>query len=92
MRGVRSNHSLRYLAHVTEGVYDAFVYHSLGLWDLVGPSVILAEAGVRLTGLDGAPLDLTPRQANCSTIYQAIGANPALHTRLVQVLAAGPVT
>ena len=53
-RAVRCNHSLRYLAYVAEGVYDAFVYHSLGLWDLVGPSVILAEAGVTITALDGA--------------------------------------
>lgn len=38
-RGVRCVHSLTYLARVAEGTYDGFVYHSLGLWDICGPSV-----------------------------------------------------
>jgi myo-inositol-1(or 4)-monophosphatase len=87
VRAVRCNHSLRYLAHVADGTYDAFVYHSLGLWDLVGSSVVLAEAGVEVTGLDGAPLDLAPTPEAGNRTYAAVGANPALRRRLVELLA-----
>jgi myo-inositol-1(or 4)-monophosphatase len=86
VRAIRCNHSLRYLARVADGTYDAFVYHSLWLWDLVGPSVVLNEAGALVTALDGGPLDLTPNQASTSRLYAAIGANPELHTKLITLL------
>lgn len=89
VRAVRCNHSLRYLAYVAEGVYDAFVYHSLGLWDLVGPSVILAEAGATISTLDGGPLDLTPSPDAGSRLYAAIGANPTLKTNLTALFTRG---
>jgi len=85
-RAVRCNHSLRYLAYVAEDVYDAFVYHSLGLWDLLGQSVILAEAGAAVCSLDGTPVDLTPDVNSSNRIITAMGANPALLARLVELL------
>ena len=77
-RGVRCVHSLTYLARVAEGTYDGFIYHSLGLWDICGPSVILEEAGAMLTGIDGEPLDLRPSAGTHSRVIGAMAANPAL--------------
>jgi myo-inositol-1(or 4)-monophosphatase len=85
-RAVRCNQSLRYLAYVAEGTYDGFVYHTCGLWDLAGPSVILAEAGASISAIDGAPLDLNLNAASAARIYQAVGANPKLHSCLMDLL------
>lgn len=85
-RGVRCNHSLRYLGCVAEGTLDGFVYHSLGLWDLVGSSVILLEAGAIVRDLAGAPLDLVPTPESPSRVYTAIGGNPTLVAELVRLL------
>lgn len=87
VRAIRCNHSLRYIANVVDGTYDAFVYHSLSLWDIVGPSVLLAEAGAIVTGLDGRPLDLTPTAGAASRLHAAVAANPVLHAQLTGLLA-----
>ena len=88
VRGVRCSHSVRYMAYVAEGNYDGFVYHSLGLWDLVGTSIILNEAGVEVRGLRGESLNLQPSAATATTTYAAIGANPRLLAKLVELIAA----
>jgi myo-inositol-1(or 4)-monophosphatase len=85
-RGVRCIQSLTYLARVAEGTYDGFVYHSLGLWDLCGPSVILEEAGARVVDLAGRPLDLSPGASAAERIYAAAAANPALLEQLIAVV------
>lgn len=84
-RGVRCVHSLHYLARTAEGVCDGFVYHSLGLWDICGPSVILIEAGGRLTDLRGKPLALAPDADSVNRVYGVVGANPQLLPELLAV-------
>jgi myo-inositol-1(or 4)-monophosphatase len=85
-RGVRCVHSLTYLARVAEGIYDGFVYHSLGLWDVCGPSVILEEAGGALARVDGQPLDLRPSPEAGTEILAVMCANPALLQEVRNVL------
>jgi myo-inositol-1(or 4)-monophosphatase len=85
-RGVRCIHSLTYLARVAEGTYDGFVYHSLGLWDICGPSVILEEAGAKVVDLSGAPLDLSPGPWATNRVYAAAAANPVLLEQLLSVI------
>lgn len=87
VRGVRCSHSLRYMAYVAQGNYDGFVYHCLGLWDLVGTSVILREAGAEICGLRGEPLNLRPSAAAASATYAAIGGNTRLLAALVELVA-----
>ena len=87
VRAIRCNHSLRYIANVIDGTHDAFVYHSLSLWDILGPAVLLEEAGATVTALDGRPLDLTPTAASANRLHAAVAANPALHAQLTRLLA-----
>ncbi|HXW81263.1 MAG TPA: inositol monophosphatase [Acidimicrobiales bacterium] len=85
-RGVRCIQSLTYLARVAEGIYDGLVYHSLGLWDICGPSVILEEAGAEVVDLTGAPLDLAPGPWATNRVYAAAAANPVLLEQLLSVI------
>lgn len=85
-RGVRCDHSVRYIADTIDGVLDGFVYHSLGLWDIVGTSVILAEAEIVVTDLNGDPLNLSPRAWRADRLYPAIGAAAGLHQELLAAI------
>jgi len=85
-RGVRCAHSLTYLARVAEGVYDGFVYHSLGLWDICGPSVVLEEAGAVLATPDGGRLDLRPTPDAAGRMIAVAGANPRLLASLLETI------
>lgn len=86
VRAIRCNHSLRYIANVVDGTYDGFVYHSSWLWDLVGPSVILHEAGAAVTDLEGKQLPLEPTTEAASRIYGVVAANQYLHAQLIRVI------
>jgi fructose-1,6-bisphosphatase/inositol monophosphatase family enzyme len=86
VRAIRCNHSLRYIANVVDGTYDGFVYHSLWLWDLVGPNVILGEAGASVTDLQGRDLHLQPTAERARHRYGVLAANTELHPQLVQLL------
>jgi myo-inositol-1(or 4)-monophosphatase len=46
------------LAYVACGRFDGFWELRLGAWDVAAGAVILEEAGGRVTGIDGAPLDV----------------------------------
>ncbi len=83
VRGIRSSGCLRYLAQLAEGQLGAFIAHELGLWDIVGSSVILEEAGAHITDLDGHPLDLTVDERSAQRRLQAVGANAELHKQLI---------
>jgi myo-inositol-1(or 4)-monophosphatase len=46
------------LAFVAAGVFDAFWEFDLKPWDVAAGYVLITEAGGRVTGIDGEPLDL----------------------------------
>ncbi len=83
VRGIQSAGCPLYLAQLAEGQLGAFVANELGLWSLAGSSVILEEAGDRVTDLDGQSLDLSYDASNWRHRLQAIGANPQLHKKLL---------
>ena len=85
-RAVRCSQSLRYLARVADASYDGFVYHSVGLWDICGPSVILREAGGTITDFCGAELDVSPSGPFAQNPFNtALGGNPMLARELVRL-------
>ena len=46
------------LAYVACGRFDAYWELRLGAWDVAAGAVLVAEAGGRVTGIDGRPLDV----------------------------------
>lgn len=73
---------------VARGEYTAFLSpaeNPMGLWDIAAPSLILTEAGGRLTDLAGAPIDW--RQAEPVLRRGIIASNGRVHETLVKRLA-----
>jgi myo-inositol-1(or 4)-monophosphatase len=60
------------------GAFDGFWEMCLGPWDMAAGSLILEEAGARLSAFDGSPVDLVKGQV--------VAANPRLHRQMLAVL------
>lgn len=66
------------LCYVAAGRYDGFWEHNLGLWDYAGGSLILEEAGGRLTDKQGEPLPFAPSYI--------VASNGTLHDQLLELV------
>jgi myo-inositol-1(or 4)-monophosphatase len=66
------------LAWVAAGRYDGFWELRLGPWDVAAGGLLVEEAGGRLTGIDGRPLDLdTPT---------VLASNGVIHDAMLAIL------
>jgi myo-inositol-1(or 4)-monophosphatase len=68
------------LCHAAEGQLDAFYEQGLNPWDRAAGGLVAEEAGLRVTGLRGAPASAAMTLAAPPAIY------PALHDRLAALL------
>lgn len=66
------------LCWTAAGAFDGFWEMRLGPWDMAAGIVILEEAGARVTDFSGGPVDV--RRGDF------LGANPALHRRMLDVI------
>ncbi|HLY12161.1 MAG TPA: inositol monophosphatase family protein [Planctomycetota bacterium] len=66
------------LCWTAAGAFDGFWEMRLGPWDMAAGIVILEEAGAKVTDFHGGPVDI--RRGDF------LGANPALHRRMLDVL------
>jgi len=79
-RGVRRMGSATLdLAWLAAGRFDAFWELSLGPWDVAASSLFIEEAGGRVTGLTGGPLDLDAPAV--------VASNGRIHEAVLAVLA-----
>jgi myo-inositol-1(or 4)-monophosphatase len=68
------------LCYVAAGRFDGFWEQCLKPWDIAAGSLIVEEAGGRLSGMDGSPFGLEAGQL--------VASNGALHDQLLAVIAA----
>lgn len=70
------------LAHVADGSYDGFWDRGLGPWDLAAGTLLVREAGGRVTDLDGGPLSLKGGRVLASNgrVHEAL-RNALAHAR-----------
>lgn len=71
------------LALVADGAYEGFWDRGLAAWDLAGATVLISEAGGRVTDSQGAPLKLRAPWTGLSVI----ATNGLLHDALADALA-----
>jgi myo-inositol-1(or 4)-monophosphatase len=71
------------LCLAAEGAIDVYYEKGLNLWDHAAGGLVATEAGLRVTGLGGAPAGPDMVLAAPPALYQS------LHDRLVELDAAG---
>ena len=62
------------LAYTAQGVFDGFWERNLSPWDVAAGSLILTEAGGKISDFQGNPFELTQREV--------LASNGALHSKL----------
>lgn len=67
------------LCYVARGIFDAYWEFNLKSWDIAAGSLIVQEAGGRVSGVDGKPLDLDHPT-------QILASNGLLHRPMMRVL------
>jgi myo-inositol-1(or 4)-monophosphatase len=70
------------MAWVAAGRFDGFWEPRLAPWDLCAGSVIVQEAGGKVTGYDGGPFSIYGREV--------LASNGRIHQEMADVLAAAP--
>jgi myo-inositol-1(or 4)-monophosphatase len=70
------------LCYLAMGRFDGMWEGNLSPWDIAAGSLIVREAGGAITGYSGEPLRLEGRRI--------VSANPALHARMLEVVALHP--
>lgn len=78
-RGVRRlGSAVLYLAWLAAGRFDGYWELSVGPWDVAAGSLLVEEAGGRVTNLTGGPLDLGAPAI--------VASNGRIHTAMLEVL------
>lgn len=73
--------------YVARGSYGGRINMTSKIWDNVAPQCIATEAGALWASVDGAPLDYTHPLQKTAQNYAFCVASPALHRKLLTVLA-----
>ncbi len=84
VRNIRDTNSLVDLCYTVDGRLGGCLNLKTMIWDIAPVSLILPEAGGRLTGLDGREIifDLGPGASQRQ--YAILGASPVLHRKLLR--------
>lgn len=83
VRNTRATNSLVDFCYTLEGRLGACVNLHPKLWDIAPMSLILPEAGGRISDLEGRPLAFSLASDDVQRVYPIAGASTALHPHLV---------
>jgi myo-inositol-1(or 4)-monophosphatase len=75
----RLGSAVLYLAWVAAGRFDGYWELRTGPWDVAAGSILVEEAGGRITGVDGAPVDIDHPSV--------LASNGLIHDEMLKVLA-----
>ena len=84
-RNVRATNSLIDFCYTIDGRLGGAVNHATRIWDIAALTLLIREAGGRMTDLAGRDVELILDDQVCSRNYPVVGTSPIL---LPQILAA----
>jgi myo-inositol-1(or 4)-monophosphatase len=86
VRNIRSTNSLIDFCFTLEGRFGGCVNLHTKIWDIVPVSLMLPEAGGKLTDLLGRPIGFDLGKATFDRSYAVLGASRALHPQLLALI------
>ncbi len=82
-RNLRSTNSLVDFCYVAEGKFGAAINQTMKIWDIAATSLILEEAGAKVTDIAGKPIDFRLYENAAEQNFTAIAAPPQIHTQIM---------
>ena len=86
VRNLRATNSLVDFCFTLDGHFGAFINLDTRIWDIVPISLMLPEAGGKLTDLRGRKIDFQLGASVCERNYRVVGAGKIIHAKLIKLL------
>jgi myo-inositol-1(or 4)-monophosphatase len=86
VRNIRATNSLLDFCYTLDGGFGGFVNLNTKIWDIVPISLILHEAGGKLTDIHGNKIRFQFHSDACQKNYEILGASALLHPKLLKLL------
>jgi len=85
-RNMRVTNSCVDFCLVAEGKLGLAINQSMKIWDIAAPLIIMEEAGVCVTNMQGEKIDLSPSEKILNANYPSIAANPVVHGKVMGLM------
>ncbi len=86
VRNLRSTNCLLDLCYTAEGKFGACLNQTTKIWDIAGPSLIIEEAGGKVTDFAGIKLDFSIDSTSYNRNFTVVGSNEILHNELIKII------
>ena len=85
-RNIRSTNSAADYFYSSIGRLEVLVNFTNKVWDVAPVSLIAQEAGMKVTDINGGPLDLRVDPATLTKNFTIVVANPGIHGKILEAL------
>lgn len=86
VRNLRSTNCLLDFCYTAEGKLGACINQTTKIWDIAGPSLIIEEAGGKVTDILGNPFDFNLNKNNYNRNFTIISANKSIHPQIIKLI------
>lgn len=88
IQNLRSSNSVYDAMMVASGKFGGYMNQSMRIWDVVGPQIIIEEAGGTVTNIEGKPIDYKNHMKKIQDHFTFLSASNILHSQLLEVMKA----
>lgn len=86
IQNLRASNSVYDAMMVAEGRFGGYVNQSMRIWDIVGPQVIIEEAGGLVTDIEGKPLTYMDPIRKANEHFTFLSSSKSLYPKLLSVI------
>lgn len=87
IRNLRCTNCVVDFGYVADGRLGGCATQSTKIWDIVAPSIVITEAGGRVTDFNGKPHRFLVTEENYLDNYTIVSASPVLHAQVMDQIA-----
>lgn len=87
IQNLRATNSVYDAIMVAGGRMGGYLNQTMKIWDVVGPEVIIEEAGGKVTDFSGNTLDYSKHLSDSKSNYTFLASPPDLHSKLLEIIA-----
>lgn len=85
-RNLRATNSVTDFCYTADGKLGGCINQTTKIWDIAAPSLIITEAGGKVTDINNKPLDFNVNENNYLDNFTICASNPQLHTMVMQLI------
>lgn len=88
IQNLRSSNSVYDAMMVASGKFGGYANQSMRIWDVVGPQIIIEEAGGKVTDIEGNSINYKNHMEKIRDHFTFLSASNILHSQILEVIKA----